>query len=397
MQRYLSLRERGLEPGHGGAGGALAPLRAAAAAAGGAAVSLLAALVSPLGLLAGQAREAAGAAPAAAPSPPAAAAASSAGPVADASTPAAVVAEASAPDMSQVDFRLSRKERQLPPRHTARPAQPAAAAAAAAALAPPLPLQPLPEAAEPPEAAGPGPELRRAVAAAGAGGAQAAEDDEGFLAAPLAADITPLAGEERMWDSSPGRNVRWGRVVALAALLGGVAFAGGRVALGGRVAPAPPAVAAAAAASEAGRAPSQARAAPVAPAAAALGRAQATALIQRWQGVKSEALGPGHSLDGLRSVLGGELLEQWRARAQAVAQRGWHYEHVLEGARVEALSVDLGGGAATARCCLAETVTAHQGGGTGGPQTFRSEYTVDYQLARQPDGGWLIVGAEVRQ
>lgn len=190
-----------------------------------------------------------------------------------------------------------------------------------------------------------------------------------------------------MWDSYKARSIRWERVFALAALVAGGAFLAGRVIVGPRLQPAPDAAAAApAAAVQAERAAVLAQ----------LTRAEAGELILRWQQVKAEALGPRHAVRRLGSVLSGELLQQWQARVEAVRERGWHYLHALESSKVEGVSVDAEAGTATVRAVLSESVEAHRGDDKGQPQTFHSEYAVDYKLLQQ-GGAWTIVGAEVQQ
>eukprot|EP00887_Chlorella_sp_A99_P001959 scaffold18.g1959.t1 len=384
VQRDLELREQGLslESASGG------PFYAAAAAVAAPVLAGLGSLLAPFGLLArsGAPRTAApvqGAAPGTEAAPAAAPSVGSASPAVAVRGAGGVVDEASAPNMSTVDFRQARKSRQLPPRHTARPASPAAAPAAATAASP---AQQSPEAvaAKAPSQPAPPRQDRPRQAAAEAAAAilpSATDASADFLTVQPLADLTPLTGEERMWDSYEARSVRWGRVLGLAAVLAGAAFLGGRAWVAQQQQPA--AATAAAAHGEQ-------------PAAAQLSRAEAAALIQQWQMVKAEALGPSHAVGRLSSVLGGELLQQWRERAESVRERGWHYAHSLESSRVDGLAVDAAAGTATVRTVLCERVEAHRAGEAAPQQSFRSEYVCDYALQRQGDS-WVLVGAEVQQ
>lgn len=128
-----------------------------------------------------------------------------------------------------------------------------------------------------------------------------------------------------MWDAEAPRTIRWGRLLATVALLAGGGFLLGRsvmlrgsgqppAGLGGS-GPAP--VAAVASRGAAAAAPS------AAPAAASLTRAEAAAVIGRWQAAKAAALGPKHDVKGLSSILRGEVLDQWRQRAQQIQRKGW--------------------------------------------------------------------------
>lgn len=125
--------------------------------------------------------------------------------------------------------------------------------------------------------------------------------------------LTPLEGEERMWDTVEQRNLRWGRLAATATLLVGGAALLGRGVLAGRQLATVPAPAA----------PAVAAVAPAAAAAAPLTRGEASAVIARWQGIKARALGPQHDVRALGAVLRGEVLEQWQERAQQIESKGW--------------------------------------------------------------------------
>jgi hypothetical protein len=124
--------------------------------------------------------------------------------------------------------------------------------------------------------------------------------------------LTVLAGEQRMWDSSEPRSVRWGRLAATVALLAGGSFLLGRAALLQRPAPAGQALPTVAV-----QAATQVAAAP------ALSRSEAANIISKWQAVKARALGPQHDARGLASILRGEVLQQWQERAQQIQSKGW--------------------------------------------------------------------------
>ena len=140
--------------------------------------------------------------------------------------------------------------------------------------------------------------------------------------------LTPLDGEDRMWDAQSPRNLRWGRLAATIALLAGGGFLVGRSMVvqssSGMVQP-PQAAASsgtAAAAVTTRSSPAAARTA-AAPVAASLSRSEAAAVIGKWQAAKAAALGPKHDVKGLASILRGDVLEQWRQRAQQIQRKGW--------------------------------------------------------------------------
>lgn len=124
--------------------------------------------------------------------------------------------------------------------------------------------------------------------------------------------LAALDGEERMWDAEEQRNIRWGRLAASVALLvGGGMLLGRSAALRGPAAAQQPGAPVAAAVAKA--------AAP----ALSLSRGEAAAVIGRWQEAKAAALGPKHDIKGLSSILRGQVLDQWRERAQQIQKKGW--------------------------------------------------------------------------
>ena len=142
--------------------------------------------------------------------------------------------------------------------------------------------------------------------------------------------LTPLDGEDRMWDAQAPRTMRWGRLAATIALLAGGGFLVGRsmVLQGGNGAVPPPAAApassgAAAAAAAVTRSSTVVAHTAAAPVAASLTRPEAAAVIGKWQAAKAAALGPKHDVKGLASILRGEVLDQWRQRAQQIQRKGW--------------------------------------------------------------------------
>jgi hypothetical protein len=269
----------------------------------------------------------------------------------------------------------------LKPRHTARPELTAAANALHAPPPPPKPMPPaVPEAAE-------------------------GEDFDANVALSMqpVEQLTPLDGEDRMWDAQSPRNLRWGRLAATIALLAGGGFLVGRSMVvqssstGMVPPPAAPASSGAAAAVTARSSTVAAQTVVAAPVAASLTRAEAAAVIGKWQAAKAAALGPKHDVKGLASILRGDVLNQWRQRAQQIQRKGWHYLHTMEGSQIN--SVRMEGSTAFVSATFREAVVAHRGASEP-VQAFRSEYSVDYELSFEPSassgGSWVITAATVR-
>lgn len=216
------------------------------------------------------------------------------------------------------------------------------------------------------------------------------EDDE-FLTQPVALEaIKPLHGEDDwMRNAYEARQIRWGRLfAAVAVVIGGTSLAAVRAGV--------PSILAGST-----TAPSMITSLPtstvVQPSSSAvsMSKGDAASLIQRWQRIKANALGPRHSSEALSSVLQGDVLQQWKERASLVASRGWYYSHDLQSCKildVRPSSVIANGVTVTAN--FREGVTVHKADGSE-PQTFVSDYQVVYEVVKGVNG-WVISNARVQ-
>jgi len=134
----------------------------------------------------------------------------------------------------------------------------------------------------------------------------------------------------------------------------------------------------------------------------------AAEVVRRWQAVKAAALGGGHEVSRLESVLEGAMLRQWRARAEDVRHNGFFWEYVLVGLAVDSLTVAPDGASARVDVTLTEAAILHDAATAAGgasaaaaePEAYESTYKARYELARQPGaaGGaraWRIVAGTV--
>jgi hypothetical protein len=217
------------------------------------------------------------------------------------------------------------------------------------------------------------------------------DDDDAsadFLTRPvLPSEINTLVGEEAMLRAFEAKHVRWDRLVAAAAIFAGISFFGVRTVLnknGGMMGTGTGTTVAAAATTNGNHAM-------VMPTSK-----EATALLQRWQKIKAQALGSSHDSSNLAAVLKGDILKQWIDRAASVTARGWSYSHSLDGGiKLTSIAPTGNGRAAVVVASLVERVTVNKGDGTS-PQTYVSDYSVKYQMEKQQEGGqWVIVAAEV--
>ena len=218
------------------------------------------------------------------------------------------------------------------------------------------------------------------------------DSDPVFLETPVALEsIHPLRGEDDWMRSAyEARRILWGRVLVAAAVA-----AAGLVTLGRAVLPA-------------GvtrpwegwndlvtkRTDAEVSDMSMAKPGSPLSASEASSLVKQWQRIKSEALGPQHRMERLEEVLAGNLLQQWKVRASELALKGWYYKHDLKSKTVNAVRQGKKPGTATVIATLKEGVTVYKPDEPQ-PQTFVSEYSVEYQAMHRPGGRWVLTAATV--
>ena len=69
----------------------------------------------------------------------------------------------------------------------------------------------------------------------------------------------------------------------------------------------------------------------------------AEGLICKWQSIKSQALGPDHSLGKLSEVLDGNMLNIWKERAAEIAHHGWFWDYILLNLTIDNVTVSVDG------------------------------------------------------
>lgn len=211
--------------------------------------------------------------------------------------------------------------------------------------------------------------------------------DEGDTPPPLnEASIATLGGEEGWFRSAyEARRVRWDRVtitsmLILAGLSASVHRAGGQVAFHRYI----PAL---------GRNVSY-----NAQTGTSMSKAQARALITKWQRVKADALGRQYSTGALSDVLADELAKDWAARSAEMKRKSIHYVHKKHQCIVQRVDVENRDGmdARTVVAEIRELIEVHRPDGSQ-PQTFPSSYSVEYKIGKVGGNQWKIVKASVLQ
>ncbi|GMH44775.1 hypothetical protein BSKO_12727 [Bryopsis sp. KO-2023] len=126
-------------------------------------------------------------------------------------------------------------------------------------------------------------------------------------------------------------------------------------------------------------------------------------LVQRWHGVKSEALGASHNTELLAEILEGRMLRQWKDRAQYVKQDGWwvnrvyrpktwHWQYKLLNLSVDKVSVARDGKRATIEAQIQERAELIDNGRKA--DWYSTSYSVQYELVMRKNG-WKISSARV--
>ncbi|XP_074273376.1 protein ACCUMULATION AND REPLICATION OF CHLOROPLASTS 6, chloroplastic [Silene latifolia] len=122
----------------------------------------------------------------------------------------------------------------------------------------------------------------------------------------------------------------------------------------------------------------------------------ADALVRRWQNIKSQALGPSHSLDKLSEVLDGNMLKIWTDRAKDIAERGWVWDYSLIDVSIDSITVSQDGKRATVEATLEESANLTDVGQPQNNDSYTKTYTTRYQMSYL-GSGWKISEGAVLQ
>nr|DAD33959.1 TPA_asm: hypothetical protein HUJ06_012810 [Nelumbo nucifera] len=117
---------------------------------------------------------------------------------------------------------------------------------------------------------------------------------------------------------------------------------------------------------------------------------EAEALVQEWQTIKAEALGPGYQVHGLSEILADSMLAQWQALAESAKARSCFWRFVLlklSVSQAEIVSNGTSGEIAEIEAMVEEAAELVDESQPKNP-TYYSTYKIRYLLKRQYDGSW---------
>ncbi|KAL8153913.1 hypothetical protein V2J09_011673 [Rumex salicifolius] len=119
-------------------------------------------------------------------------------------------------------------------------------------------------------------------------------------------------------------------------------------------------------------------------------------VVRKWQNVKSEALGPDHSVERLHEVLDGTMLKIWTDRAKESQERGRFWEYTLLNVTIDSVTMSLDGQYATVEATLEEAATLTDVSHPEFNDSYSRTYTTRYEMSCC-QSVWKITGGAVLQ
>ncbi|KAL7207546.1 hypothetical protein ACSBR1_029480 [Camellia fascicularis] len=122
----------------------------------------------------------------------------------------------------------------------------------------------------------------------------------------------------------------------------------------------------------------------------------AEGLVQKWQNIKSQALGPDHCLGKLSEVLDGNMLNVWKGRAAEIAQHGWFWDYSLLNLTIDSVTVSVDGRRAIVEATLEESACLTDVGHPEHNDSYSTTYTTRYKMSCTPSGWKITEGAVLK-
>ncbi|GMP81516.1 hypothetical protein CsSME_00036199 [Camellia sinensis var. sinensis] len=122
----------------------------------------------------------------------------------------------------------------------------------------------------------------------------------------------------------------------------------------------------------------------------------AEGLVQKWQNIKSQALGPDHCLGKLSEVLDGNMLNVWKDRAAEIAQHGWFWDYSLLNLTIDSVTVSVDGRRAIVEATLEESACLTDVGHPEHNDSYSTTYTTRYEMSCTPSGWKITEGAVLK-
>ncbi|XP_047320037.1 protein ACCUMULATION AND REPLICATION OF CHLOROPLASTS 6, chloroplastic [Impatiens glandulifera] len=120
----------------------------------------------------------------------------------------------------------------------------------------------------------------------------------------------------------------------------------------------------------------------------------AETLVRKWQNIKSQALGPDHSLGKLSEVLDGQMLKIWKDRGSEIAEHGWFWDYTLVNLSIDSVTISLNGDRAIVEATLEESAQLTDIAHPEHNDSYSTSYTTRYEVLRT-NSGWKIVEGAV--
>ncbi|XP_071733208.1 protein ACCUMULATION AND REPLICATION OF CHLOROPLASTS 6, chloroplastic-like [Rutidosis leptorrhynchoides] len=122
----------------------------------------------------------------------------------------------------------------------------------------------------------------------------------------------------------------------------------------------------------------------------------AEGLVRKWQNIKSQALGPDHSLAKLSEVLDGQMLKIWQERATEITQHGWFWDYTLLNITIDSVTISLDGRLAVVEATLEESAKFTDLANPEHNDSYSSTHTTRYEMSYDKSG-WKITKGAVLQ
>lgn len=125
---------------------------------------------------------------------------------------------------------------------------------------------------------------------------------------------------------------------------------------------------------------------------------EAEALVEQWQAIKAEALGPNYQLHNLSEILSESMLAQWTALAESAKARSCYWRFVLLQSSIlhaEILSNGVDLEIAEIEAILEEAAELVDESQPKNPNYY-STYKIHYVLKRHYDGSWRFCGSGIQ-
>ncbi|GFY95838.1 chaperone DnaJ-domain superfamily protein [Actinidia rufa] len=122
----------------------------------------------------------------------------------------------------------------------------------------------------------------------------------------------------------------------------------------------------------------------------------AEGLICKWQSIKSQALGPDHSLGKLSEVLDGNMLNIWKERAAEIAQHGWFWDYILLNLTIDSVTVSVDGRRAVVEATLEESACLTDLAHPEHNDSYSTTYTTRYEMSCTKSGWKITEGAVLK-